>query len=46
MTPLMYAAKHGKIGVVRTLVENGRADVNIKENVIVHLESYSYTYNQ
>jgi hypothetical protein len=29
----MFAVKQGRFDVVRTLVENGRADVNIKENV-------------
>ena len=33
MTPLMYAVKQGNVDVVRTLVENGRADVNVTENV-------------
>lgn len=32
VTPLMFAVKERKLDVVRTLVENGRADVNIKES--------------
>lgn len=38
MTPLMFAAKKGHLDVVRTLVENGRADVNIKEDVSLTIE--------
>lgn len=33
MTPLMFAVRQGKLDVVRTLVENGMADVNIEETV-------------
>lgn len=32
-TPLMFAVRVGHLDVVRTLVENGRADVNIGEGV-------------
>ena len=33
MTPLIFAAKQGNLDIVRTLVENGRADVNLPESV-------------
>ena len=29
----MFAVKQGRVAVVKTLVENGRADVNLEENV-------------
>lgn len=35
MTPLMYAAKRGNLEVVKTLIENKHADVNIKEHASV-----------
>lgn len=33
----MFAAKQGNLAAVRTLVENGRADVNLWENVSLSL---------
>ena len=33
MTPLMYAAREGNLEVIKTLVLNGHADVNLKESV-------------
>ena len=33
ITPLMYAAKQGHLEVVKTLVGNKQADVNIAEKV-------------
>ena len=33
MTPLMFAAKQGRLEVVTALVEGGHADLNIEENV-------------
>ena len=33
LTPLMFAANLGQLNLVRLLVENGRAKLNIFENV-------------
>lgn len=33
ITPLMYAAKQGHLNVVKTLVGNKHADVNLTEEV-------------
>lgn len=38
MTPLMYAAKKGNLDVVKTLVGNKHADVNVTESVSFFLQ--------